>query len=202
MKGEKRIRVLIVEDEYLVGEMVKGVLEEAGFLVIGEASNGAEAVESTSSLKPDVVLMDIQMPDLDGLEATRRIQQSCPTPVVILTAHDSKDLIQEASAAGVGAYLLKPPNAREVRRAITIATARFDDMMELRRLNTELKEALAHVHTLRGMLPICAHCKKIRDDQGYWRQVEEYIRKRSQAEFTHSICPDCAKKYYSQFLDD
>jgi len=138
-RQEKNVRVLIAEDDHLVCEMIKVALQEVGYAVVGEAMNGLEAVEMASSLQPDVVLMDIKMPDMDGLEATRRIYEHYPTPVVVLTAYETADLVKEASAVGVGAYLVKPSNAREIERAITVARARFGDMMELRRLNTELQ---------------------------------------------------------------
>jgi hypothetical protein len=119
------------------------------------------------------------------------------------------DLVGQASEAGAGAYLIKPPKAPEVERAITIAMARFADMLELRRLNAELEtrnnelqEALIKVKTLSGLLPICASCKKIRDDQGYWLQVEVYIREHSDAEFSHGLCPDCARELYPELYED
>jgi len=139
MSERKDVRVLIAEDDYLVSAMVKGLTEDIGYLVVGEAVNGLEAVELTQSLQPDVILMDIRMPHMDGIEATRRIQEECPTPVVVLTAYETPELVEQASAAGVGAYLIKPPNARDIERAITIAMARFDDMMKLRRLNYDLQ---------------------------------------------------------------
>jgi YesN/AraC family two-component response regulator len=171
-------------------------LRQAGYTVVGRAVDGEQAVEMACTASPDVVLMDIEMPKLDGIEAARRIQECCPLPVVMLTAYESMDLVKQASVAGVGAYLVKPANAREIERSITIARARFNDLVELRRLNAELEAALAQVRTLSGLLPICAACKKIRDDQGYWHQVEVYIRNHSQAEFSHGICPDCARKLY------
>lgn len=139
MYNQRNIRVLIVEDDYLVGEVIKGMLEEAGYTIVGEAMDGLQAVEMAESLKPDVILMDIGMPGMDGIEATRLISQRCPTPVVALTAHEAEDLVDGASEAGVGAYLVKPPRLRELERAITIARARFGDMMELLRLNAELE---------------------------------------------------------------
>lgn len=132
-------RVLIVEDDYLVSEMVRGLLEESGYVVLGPAVNGYEAVEMTALLKPDVVLMDIRMPDIDGIEAAQRIRQRCPTPVVILTAYDAPELLRQASAAGVGAYLVKPPNAQAIDRAVTIAMARFEDLQHLQALNEDLR---------------------------------------------------------------
>jgi two-component system, response regulator PdtaR len=197
------IRVLIVEDDSLVSEMIHGLVEDLQYRVVGKANDGRQGVEMVATLHPDVVLMDIEMPRMDGLEATRRIFAQHPTPVVILSAYENPQLLKEASQTGVGAYLVKPPNMRQVERAITIAMARFKDIMELRRINLELKTrnqeieaAMAEIKTLSGLLPICSNCKKIRDDQGYWQQVEVYIAKHSDADFSHGLCPDCMKKLY------
>lgn len=200
-------RVLIAEDDPMVGEMIQGMLEGMAYNVIGRALNGEQAAEMTETQQPDVVLMDIAMPKMNGIEATRHIQLCCPVPVVILTAYETPDLLQRASEAGAGAYLIKPPNELELERAITIAVARFEDMMELRELNTqlqtrnsELQAALDKVKQLSGLLPICANCKKIRDDDGYWQDVAVYIRDHSEAEFSHGVCPDCMQELYADFL--
>jgi signal transduction histidine kinase len=142
--------------------MVRGFLEDKGYEVVGEATDGAEAVAMTRSLQPDVVLMDIEMPDIDGLEAARRISETCPTPVVVLTAYETSELIERASECGVGAYLVKPSTARDIDRAITVALARHNDLMELRRLNSELEaqnadlDAFAHTvaHDLKSPLAL------------------------------------------------
>ncbi|MCG8349421.1 MAG: hybrid sensor histidine kinase/response regulator [Chloroflexales bacterium] len=135
-------RVLIAEDDYLVSEMIKGVAESIGYTVVGEAFNGKEAVAMTQSLHPDAVIMDIQMPDMDGIAAAQQISACCPTPVVVLTAYETPELLQRASEAGVTAYLVKPPQAREMERAITISIARFHDFMEMRRLKAEAEAAI------------------------------------------------------------
>ena len=101
-----QVKVLIAEDSFLVGEMIQAVVEEAGCTVVGRAADGRQAVEMTTELRPDVVVMDIKMPDLDGIEASEIIQNRCPTPVVILTAYDTPEMLKEASAAGVGAFLV------------------------------------------------------------------------------------------------
>ncbi len=216
MSHQENVRVLIAENDYLVSKMIEGLLEKVGYTTVGVAADGLETVEMTRSLRPDIVLMDIKMPVMDGIEATRHIYESCPTPVVILSAYDMPELLERASMAGVGAYLVKPPNRREIERAIAIAMARFDDVMELRRLNAELqtinqereklilelKDTLGKIKTLSGLLPICASCKKIRDDQGYWHQVEVYMRDHSEAKFTHGLCPDCKKKLYPEVFKD
>ncbi len=206
----RSIRILIAEDDFLVSRMVKGMLEETGYNIVGEATSGTEAVEMTSKLKPDVVLMDLEMPEMDGIMATRLILTHCPTPVVVLTAYENHELVEQANAAGVGAYLIKPPKAREIDRAVTIAIGRFQDILALRKLNAELEargiereklvkdlqDALSKIKVLQKLLPICAACKKIRDDKGYWQEVEIYLAKHSDLEFTHGICPSCAQRLY------
>ena len=139
-RQEEKVRVLIAEDNYLIGETIKMILEEIGYVVVGRTMDGREAVEMTQSLRPDVVLMDIKMPNMDGLEATRHIYEHCPTPVVMLTAYETAELVKEASAAGAGAYLVKPSNAREIERAIAIAMARFGDMVKLRHYADKLEQ--------------------------------------------------------------
>ncbi len=136
---KNNIRVLVVEDDYLVSEMIKGSIDDVGYEVVGEAIDGNEAVELTRRLKPDVVLMDIEMPEKNGIEASLEIFDCCPTPIVVLTAYETPDLVSKATEAGVGAYLIKPPNTKELERAISIAIARFDDSISLRRLNQTLK---------------------------------------------------------------
>jgi response regulator NasT len=112
------LRVLIVDDEALICNLIQNELEMVGHQVVGRASDGSQALEMVRDLRPDIVLMDIAMPGMDGLEATRQIQKSCPTPVVLLTAHDDIDLVQRAGEVGAGAYLVKPPYAPELARAM------------------------------------------------------------------------------------
>ncbi len=160
MSHSSKVQVLVVEDDYFVSELVKGLLEEKAYVIVGEARNGREALELTQTLEPDVVLMDIKMPDMDGIEAAQCIHQHCPVPVVILTAYETPELVERASAAGVGAYLVKPPNVQEIEGAINVAMARFGDLMKLRRLNAELQarnaelDAFSHTvaHNLKSQL--------------------------------------------------
>ncbi len=161
MNDRKSIRVLIAEDDHLVGEMVKGLLEEAGYVIVGEALDGLEAVEMTRALRPDIVLMDVAMPAMDGIEAAHQIYECCPTPVVALTAHETEELVSSASKAGVGAYLVKPPVLRELERAIAIAIARFDDMVELRhhadRLEQQVEARTAQLQAQYAWLQAILH---------------------------------------------
>lgn len=139
MTERKNIRVLIADDDDLATEQVRCIVEEMGCHVVGTAMNGQEAVALTASLAPDIVLMDMNMSPVDGFEAARRIQQQCPTPVIMLTAYQTPDLVEQANSSGVGAYLTKPATIEALERTIFIAKTRFDDMMALRRLNTQLQ---------------------------------------------------------------
>lgn len=187
MNDQEAIRVLIAEDDYLVGQMVKSLLEDMAYQIVGEATDGLEAVALTRSLRPDVVLMDIKMPDMDGLEAIRHISDRCPTPVVVLSAYDNPELVHEASQVGAGAYLVKPPDAQEMERAISVAIARFEDMVALRRLNAELQtrneelDTFAHTvaHDLQSSLTLmitladtlCEHHATLSTEE-----LEQYLR--------------------------
>jgi two-component system, response regulator PdtaR len=202
MSTSKPLRILIADDSALVCDVIEDQLERNGHTVVGRAADGRQAVELAQALQPDIVLMDIEMPDVDGLEASRLIQELCPCPVVLLTAHDRPELVLRAGEVGATAYLVKPPNAREMERTLIMAMARYADLRELRRLNAELQRALAEVKTLRGLLPICASCKRIRDSNGSWHPVDVYIRDHTEAQLTHSICPDCMRKLYPDYKLD
>ena len=197
MKADRKFRVLIAEDDAMVAMLTQSELESIGMIVVGTAYDGRVAAEMTCELKPDVVLMDITMPHMDGIEAAAVIQARCPTPVVILSAHHESELVDRATAAGVGAFVLKPPQAAELERAITIAVVRHADLIALRALNRHLEKALSEVKTLRGLLPICCLCKKVRDDNDYWNDVDVYVMKHTDAEFTHAYCPECLEKHFA-----
>lgn len=199
---DKNISILVAEDDTAVADLINQILLQLGYSNILRASTGVEALKKTSEERPDIVLMDIQMPEMDGLEAIRNIQEKCPTPVVILTSHEETEVLEEASQAGAAAYLVKPPFADQIERAIVIALARHSDLLQLRKLNYRLKKALAEIKTLQGILPICAHCKKIRNEQGNWQQIEIYVENHSRAEFSHGICPECIREHFPEYEDE
>jgi len=113
---------------------------------------------------------------------------------VFLTAHSDIDTFEKAKKTEPFGYVLKPFEDRQLY--LTIETTLYKDRME-----KERKKLLEEIKVLRGLLPICSHCKKIRNDTGYWEQIEDYIRSHSEAVFSHGICPDCLKKYYSDLFD-
>lgn len=204
------VSVLIVDDNEELRVTLRSILDMLDYTVIGEAENGVQAITLAQRLKPDIIIMDVSMPGMDGITAARKIQAIQPTPVILLTALDTPELIEQARDAGVGAYLVKPPDAGDLQRAIVITLARSRESAELRRLNEELnrvnaelekrnrqlQKALKTIKTLSGLVPICAWCgKKIQDEDGQWTSIETYIEKHSNAEFTHGICPDCLAKF-------
>jgi response regulator NasT len=137
-----RLRVLIGEDESVAAEGLRAKLERLGHSVVGIAHDGRDAVAKSESLTPDLILLDIKMPRLDGMDATREIMASRPTPIILVTAHSDPDLIQQAMAAGVMGYLIKPVALKEIGPAIAVALSRFADLMALRKDVQGLKEAL------------------------------------------------------------
>src|SRR5579862_2416381 len=136
------VRVLIAEDETIIRLDLRSLLEARGFEVCGEARNGAEAVELAATTNPDVVLLDVKMPVLDGLEAARRITEERSLPVVLITAYGDTEIADQATEIGVFAFLTKPFREDEVVPAIMTAQARHSELTELRREAVGLREAL------------------------------------------------------------
>ena len=118
-------RILVVEDDALVAQFIEFLLLDEGCAVAAIARDGRDAVAAVLALHPDVVVMDVEMPEMDGIEATRRIQELCPTPVVILSGYDSPELLARAVTAGAQAYVTKPPGRHDLMRAILFAQANF-----------------------------------------------------------------------------
>jgi two-component system, response regulator PdtaR len=190
-------RIMIVEDEKITAMDMQRTLSKMGYTVCGTASSGGEAIEQAGSLLPDVILMDITLQgDMDGVEAADRIKTQFEIPVIYLTAHADNGTVNRAKESEPYSYLLKPFRERELNIAIELALYKHKMEQERKNLTKKLQDALAQVRTLSGILPICSSCKKIRDDKGYWQRVEEYVSNYTDALFSHSICPDCARELY------
>jgi two-component system, response regulator PdtaR len=136
------IRILIAEDNDLVALTLEEQLKGIGHEVLGVARTGAEAIDMAGKLNPDLMIMDIRMPEIDGTEAAARINQQTPTPIIMLTAYTDRDTIRKAENAGALGYLVKPVNEAELAPAINIALARFRDLQGLRNQVNELEESL------------------------------------------------------------
>jgi AmiR/NasT family two-component response regulator len=210
MNKNRDLTVMIAEDDALINGGIATQLFRLGYPSAGQAYDGVEAVEMACRTRPSVVLMDLQMIDPEtgredgeaGIKAARAIQQRCPAAVVVLSAHESPDLIRQAAEAGVSGYLVKPASDRDLDRMLTIVRARFDELLKLRataveleRHRDEIQATLALGKTLSGLLSICAWCNKIRDDQGSWLELKTYVQQRSEVKFSHGICPECRTRF-------
>ena len=191
--------ILVVDDNLEDLSILFSVLIEMGFKVLAK-NDGESALALAARKRLDLILLDVVMPGIDGFEVCRQLKQQETTrdiPVIFMSGlADTIDKVKGFELGGVD-YITKPFQCEEV-------VARVKTHLTLRNLqkcleekNAQLQEALANIKTLKGLLPICANCKKIRDDQGYWNQIEEYIECHSDALFSHGICPECADKLYA-----
>jgi CheY-like chemotaxis protein len=186
--------VLVADDLDINRKLLRSLLTADGYEVV-EASNGADAFDILKNAKGPVVgLIDWEMPQMEGIEVcqkTRALRGTPPIYLILLTVRDSKQDIVAGLQGGANDYITKPFDKTELLARVNIGR----QMVLLQRILTErvaeLKEALISVKQLGGLLPICSYCKKIRDDQNYWQQVEAYVGKHSEAKFSHSICPQC-----------
>jgi len=184
-------RVLIVDDELHEIKVLTKFLHDD--YKIMAAKDGESALKiAQGSNPPDLILLDIIMPGLNGYATCEQLKENDTTkniPVIFVTA--ISEVMDAARAFEFGAvdYVTKPFNPVTVK-------ARVKTHIQLNDTLQDLQTALSEVKTLRGFLPICSYCKKIRDDKGYWNQIESYIQEHSDAEFSHSVCQECAKKYY------
>ncbi len=195
------MRILIAEDDLTSRSLLAAVLKKAGHEVV-ETCDGEKAWEALQ--KPDaprLAILDWMMPGMDGLDVLRRVRalpSDLPPYVLMLTAKMEKGEIIAGLDAGANDYLTKPFDPGELRARVEVG-CRLVEMQEVLACKIEeLHRALGEIKTLRGIVPICASCKKIRDDKGFWSQVEVYVRDHSEAEFSHGICPECEKKFYHE----
>lgn len=138
----ERTRIIIADDESIIRADLKEMLTNLGYLVVGEVADGQSAVNLARELKPDVVLMDIKMPSMDGIQAAQILTEEQIAPVVLLTAYGQKELVDQAKEAGVVGYLVKPFRENDLLPAIEVALARFAEFNAVRQEVTDLKNAL------------------------------------------------------------
>jgi DNA-binding response OmpR family regulator len=175
----KKSLILVVDDKPQNLQFLGKLLSDNEYEV-GMAQNGKQALNFVGRNEPDLILLDIMMPDMDGIEVCRQLKADFSVrhiPVIFLTAKtEPEDIVRGFEAGGVD-YVTKPFNSAEL----------------LARIKTHIE-----LKTLRGLLPMCSKCKKIRDDEGFWKRVDSYIEEHSQLTFTHGICPDCLNELYGE----
>jgi PleD family two-component response regulator len=220
---KEKEKLLIVDDMTENIDVLVALLKDE--YMIAAARNGKRAVELAEKNLPDLIMLDIVMPDMDGYTVCRKLKALEITkniPIIFITA--VSEAMDEAKSFRLGAvdYITKPFSPLTVKARVKTHLAlktsqnklaqknaalvheieqRKKAEAEQTRLIGQLQEALAQVKQLSGLLPICANCKKIRDDDGYWNQVDDYIGCYSDVKFSHGICPDCVKKLYPDMAD-
>ncbi|MGE0085198.1 MAG: response regulator [Desulfococcaceae bacterium] len=196
---DSKYRILVVDDEPWNLQIMRQILRDRYDAFF--ATDGQKALELTEKMLPDIILLDIMMPGMDGYrvcELLKSNEVSREIPVLFISSlSDTGDKVKAFEAGGVD-YVSKPFQKQEVLARISTHLNSRSLQKRLKEKVAELEEALANIKTLKGLLPICSHCKKIRDDQGYWKQIEVYIQNHSDALFSHSICPDCIEEIYSK----
>lgn len=174
----QKLRILLADDEALIRLDLREMLTEAGHEIVGEAANGQEAVQLAQELHPDIVIMDVKMPVMDGLTAAQQITEAEIAPVLLLTAYSQQDIVARATEAGVIAYLVKPVREQQLFPAIKVAVSRFRAWQELGRELDELKESLATrklVDRAKGIL-MTAH--KMTEQEAYRKMQQFSMAKR------------------------
>jgi CheY-like chemotaxis protein len=201
---QQSMRILIAEDDAMLRHVLQSALVGWGYEVVVAADSGEAWRELQRADAPPMAVLDWMMPELDGPEVCRRVRElGLPVQpyLVLLTSRGASEDIVSGLEAGADDYIIKPFQREELRARVHVGVRVVELQRHLADRVKALEEALAQVKQLQGMLPICSWCKKIRDDQNYWQQIETYLSERSEAQFTHSICPDCREKYIEPQLE-
>jgi DNA-binding NarL/FixJ family response regulator len=196
------VNILLVEDNPGDALLVRELLKEVSSFpyVLVHAETLAKAAEILGQSPLDVVLLDFSLPDGQGMRLIQSVADADPdVPIVIFTGLDDENVGLEAVREGAQDYLVKGQiDGRVLIRTIRHAIERKRMQIEREKLFGELQDLFKQVKTLRGLLPMCAWCKKIRDTEGQWVMLETYIVEHSSADVSHGICPECAAKVHSR----
>jgi PleD family two-component response regulator len=195
---DKQYKIMIVDDHPATRKLMADILQEYTTIL---AADGQEALDLLMT-NPDtaLVLLDIIMPQMNGYEVCRKIKDNPATtdiPVVFMTIMGEEQDESLGFMAGVNDYIIKPISRIRLK-------ARVRNQLQIRRQqelldqkNAELQKALDKIKTLKGILPICSFCKRIRAKNGEWQKIETYISQHSEADFSHGVCPNCQDKHYT-----
>jgi len=197
------MKALIADDDLTYRRMLKALLAKWGYDVLVTSDGDAAWQVLQAPDAPQIAILDWMMPGKDGVEICRQIRessQSDPKYIILVTSKGGKEDVVSGLDAGADDYITKPFESEELRARVQVGERILRLQSELAARVKELQEAFDQIERLEGILPICMYCKKIRNDQNYWQQVESYISQHSQAEFTHGLCPECFEKHIKRPL--
>ncbi len=194
------MKILLVdddEDDYIIARDLFDDIEGAEFELEWAATYDA-GMQAVGKKEHDIYFVDYRLGERSGLDLIKEvIKMGCETPIILLTGQGDHEVDMDAMKAGAADYLVKGRmDAELLERSIRYSLERKNAQIRQERLIVELRDAMDRIETLGGLLPICANCKRIRDDKGYWNLLESYIEDHSGAEFSHGICPPCMTQLY------
>jgi len=193
--------IFVVDDDSLNLRYLKAILSKEGFLNIEQFLSGEAMLARMQTQMPDIILLDIMMPGMSGYDVCRTIKTNPKwqhIPIIMITAaslQEEMEPLRLSFELGAMDYISKPFKTIEL-------VMRVKSALRLEKQRQELEYALETVRRLEKLLPICSYCKKVRNDQNYWQEVEVYISDHTDTVFSHSICPDCYAKYVKPQLDE
>lgn len=191
----KKLRILLADDEAILRLDLREMLADAGHEIVGEAANGQEAVKLARELKPEIIIMDVKMPIMDGITAAKLIAEENIAPVLLLTAYSQQDIVDKASEAGVIAYLVKPIREEQLFPAMEIAVKRFSEVQELNAELEGLKESLETRKLLDRAKGILMTAHGMTEQEAYRKMQQFSMAKRiSLKELAESIIAAAAKR--------
>lgn len=198
------MRILIADDDSASRIVLATFLERLGYEVVAVEDGLAAWRVLQLANAPRLAILDLMMPGIDGLELVRRVRDipsMLPPYLIMLSTRSDKVDIVAGLDAGANDYVAKPFDHGELRARVEVGRRMVEMRSELAAKIEQLRQAVDQIKTLKGIVPICASCKNIRDDRGFWNRVENYVRDHTEAEFSHAVCPDCMKRLYPQFKD-
>jgi len=191
------MRILIAEDDIVSRRLLGSALTKWGYDVLS-CSDGAEANQMLQrDDAPRLAILDWMMPGIDGVRVCQEVRQRPqlkPIYIILLTARGRSEDIVAGLEAGADDYVTKPFYPEELQARLQAGLRIVDLQSSLADRVCELESALSRLKQLQGLLPICSYCKKVRDDKNYWLQIESYVSEHSEAQFSHSPCPNCLEK--------
>lgn len=193
-------KILVAEDDVISRHLLVNLLLRNGYEVIA-CQNGNEAWDHLSkSGGPHLAILDWMMPGLRGIDICRKLREEnmeiSPYLIILTASRNEKKDVLEVFRIGTNDYIEKPFNANELIARVKLGEEHIKLQLELAERLKALEEANQHIKTLQGILPICMHCHNIRSDNQSWEQLEDYLSRHTEAQFSHGICPKCAKDLY------
>lgn len=199
------MKILIAEDHPVMRQMLERMLNKWGYDVI-VTCDGDEAWQVLrNDNSPPLAILDRMMPGVDGASLCRRLRENSPTSrhyVLLLTSKNQNEDIVSGLSAGADDYVTKPFEPEVLRARVQVGERVLKLQSSLAERVRELEDALGHVKTLQGILPICVRCHNIRNDRNAWERLEKYISEHTDARFSHGLCPSCLHKHYGDILGE